>query len=72
MYVITGGAGFIGSNIAAALDQQGADIVISDWMGANDFKWRNIAKCRQFDIVSLDATGSFLCANGKKSPASCT
>jgi NAD dependent epimerase/dehydratase family len=66
VYVITGGAGFIGSNIAAALDQQGADIVISDWMGANDFKWRNIAKRRQFDIVPLDATGSFLCANREK------
>ena len=37
MYVVTGGAGFNGSNIAAALDQQGADIVVSDWMGANDF-----------------------------------
>src|SRR5271166_3516459 len=56
VYVITGGAGFIGSNIAAALDQQGADIVTSDWMGANDFKWRNIAKRRLFDIVPPDAT----------------
>ena len=63
VYVITGGAGFIGSNIAAALDQQGADIVVSDWMGANDFKWRNIAKRRLLDIIPPEATGGFLDAN---------
>ena len=66
MYVITGGAGFIGSNIAAALDQQGADIVVSDWMGANDFKWRNIAKRRLLDIIPPEATGAFLDANREK------
>jgi ADP-L-glycero-D-manno-heptose 6-epimerase len=66
MYVITGGAGFIGSNIAAALDQQGADIVVSDWMGANDFKWRNIAKRRLTDVISPEATGAFLDANREK------
>ena len=66
MYVITGGAGFIGSNIAAALDQQGADIVISDWMGASDFKWRNIAKRRLLDIIPPEATGAFLDANKEK------
>jgi ADP-L-glycero-D-manno-heptose 6-epimerase len=63
MHVITGGAGFIGSNIAAALDAAGADIVISDWLGAEDFKWRNIAKRRLFDVISPDATGAFLETN---------
>jgi ADP-L-glycero-D-manno-heptose 6-epimerase len=66
VYVITGGAGFIGSNIAAALDQQGADIVVSDWMGASDLKWRNIAKRRLIDIIPPEATGAFLDANRKK------
>ena len=66
VYVITGGAGFIGSNIAAALDQQGADIVISDWMGASDFKWRNIAKRRLLDVIPPEATGAFLDANQEK------
>ena len=56
MYVITGGAGFIGSNIAAALDAAGSDIVISDRLGSDDFKWRNIAKRRLFDLVPPDAT----------------
>lgn len=44
MYVITGGAGFIGSNNAAALDAAGVDIVVSDWIGAEDFNWRDLAK----------------------------
>ena len=66
MYVITGGAGFIGSNIAAALDEQGADIVVSDWLGANDFKWRNIAKRRLMDVVAPEATQAFLDANREK------
>ena len=38
MHLITGGAGFIGSNIAVALDAEGADIVISDCIGSDDFK----------------------------------
>jgi ADP-L-glycero-D-manno-heptose 6-epimerase len=63
VYVITGGAGFIGSNIAAALDDSGADIVISDWIGKDDFKWRNIAKRRLFDIVPPEETAAFLEAN---------
>lgn len=66
MYLITGGAGFIGSNIAAALDDSGADIVISDWMGRDDFKWRNIAKRRLFEIISPEETSAFLEANRGK------
>src|SRR6516225_12323388 len=44
MIVITGGAGFIGSNLAAALEERGErDLVICDRLG-HDAKWRNIAK----------------------------
>jgi ADP-L-glycero-D-manno-heptose 6-epimerase len=64
--VITGGAGFIGSNIAAALDAAGADIVVCDQLGSNDLKWRNIAKRRLRDLVSPDATSAFLDANRGK------
>jgi ADP-L-glycero-D-manno-heptose 6-epimerase len=60
MYLITGGAGFIGSNIAAALAAEGADIVIIDRMGWDDTKWRNIAKRRLYDIIPPDATADFL------------
>ncbi len=63
MYVITGGAGFIGSNVAASLDDDGADIVIVDWLGSDDFKWRNIAKRRLRDIVVPEALFPFLEAN---------
>lgn len=65
MYVITGGAGFIGSNIAASLDDDGADIVIVDWLGSDDFKWRNVAKRRVRDIVMPEALFPFLEANAK-------
>ena len=44
MIIITGGAGFIGSNIAAALQEQGyKDIAIVDVLGTDD-KWKNLAK----------------------------
>lgn len=65
MYVITGGAGFIGSNIAASLDSDGADIVIADWLGTDDFKWRNIAKRRLRDLIAPEAIFEFLEANAR-------
>lgn len=63
MYLITGGAGFIGSNIAAALDADGADIVVADWLGSDDIKWRNIAKRRLHDIILPEAVPAFLATN---------
>ena len=50
LYVVTGGAGFIGSNIAASLDARGDDIIIVDQLGSGE-KWRNIAQRRLRDIV---------------------
>lgn len=44
MIIVTGGAGFIGSAIAAALDKPSyPDVVISDWIGTSD-KWKNIRR----------------------------
>ncbi len=63
MYLITGGAGFIGSNIAAALDERGDEIVIVDWLGTNDFKWRNIAKRRIRAIVRPEECVRYLTDN---------
>jgi ADP-L-glycero-D-manno-heptose 6-epimerase len=63
MYVITGGAGFIGSNIAAALDAKGEDIVIIDSLGSDDCKWRNLAKRRLVDLIMPDQAESFLKAH---------
>lgn len=51
MLLVTGGAGFIGSNIVAALDDAGrSDIVVCDTFG-HDGKWRNLAKRRLADVV---------------------
>jgi ADP-L-glycero-D-manno-heptose 6-epimerase len=59
--VITGGAGFIGSNISARLSGGAADIVIADWLGeADEGKWRNIAQHDIADIVPPPALLSWL------------
>ena len=51
MLLVTGGAGFIGSNIAAALNDAGrSDVVVCDLLG-HDGKWRNLAKRQLADIV---------------------
>ena len=51
MLLVTGGAGFIGSNVAAALNDAGrSDVVVSDFLG-HDGKWRNLAKRQLADIV---------------------
>ena len=38
MIIITGGAGFIGSNLAAALSEAGERVCISDWLGTTSTK----------------------------------
>lgn len=51
MIIVTGGTGFIGSNIVAALEKRGYhDITICDYFGDGD-KWRNISKHEIRDIV---------------------
>ncbi len=51
MILVTGGAGFIGSNVVAALNAAGrTDIVINDTLGS-DQKWRNLAKRQIADFV---------------------
>ena len=52
MLLVTGGAGFIGSNIVASLNEAGAtDVVVGDLLGHDDCKWRNLAKRQIADIV---------------------
>jgi ADP-L-glycero-D-manno-heptose 6-epimerase len=51
MLLVTGGAGFIGSNVVAALNDAGrADVAVCDWLG-HDGKWRNLAKRQLADLV---------------------
>ncbi len=64
MIVVTGGAGFIGSNLVAALSERGArDVVVCDWLG-DGAKWRNIAKHAVADIVAPGDLVDFLAARG--------
>ena len=50
MIIVTGGAGFIGSNIVRELEARGTrDIAVCDLLGSDD-KWKNIAK-RELSVI---------------------
>jgi ADP-L-glycero-D-manno-heptose 6-epimerase len=60
MLVVTGGGGFIGSVLAAELNDSGRnDLVIVDRFGNGD-KWRNIAKRDFVEIVPVDGLLAWL------------
>ncbi len=66
MFVITGGAGFIGSNIAAEIEAQKlGDIAICDVLGTDD-KWRNISKRALRDIIHPTKLFDYLNEQGGK------
>jgi ADP-L-glycero-D-manno-heptose 6-epimerase len=51
MLLVTGGAGFIGSNLVASLNEAGrADVVVADTLGSGE-KWRNLQKRQLADVV---------------------
>ena len=59
MILVTGGAGFIGSNLAAALTEQGVAVAICDRLRSGD-KWRNISKLELRDIVAPERLDDWL------------
>lgn len=66
MIVVTGGAGFIGSNIVAALQDRGEkDIAVIDRLGSDE-KWKNLAKRNLAAIVPIEETFDFLDAHRKE------
>jgi ADP-L-glycero-D-manno-heptose 6-epimerase len=51
MLLVTGGAGFIGSNVVASLNEAGrTDIVVNDTLGS-DGKWHNLQKRQLADFI---------------------
>jgi ADP-L-glycero-D-manno-heptose 6-epimerase len=61
LVLVTGGAGFIGSNIVARLCAEGRDVVVSDWLGqADEKRWRNIAKHPIADLIAPEETLDWL------------
>jgi ADP-L-glycero-D-manno-heptose 6-epimerase len=51
MLLVTGGAGFIGSNVVARLNEAGrSDVAVCDWLG-QDGKWRNLQKRQLADVI---------------------
>jgi ADP-L-glycero-D-manno-heptose 6-epimerase len=62
MIVVTGGAGFIGSNLLAGLEGRGVkELVVCDTLGQGE-KWRNVAKRELADIVAPGRLIDFLSA----------
>jgi ADP-L-glycero-D-manno-heptose 6-epimerase len=59
LIVVTGGAGFIGSNIVSDLSEAGLRVVVSDLLRCGG-KWRNIAAAALYDLVRPDMLFAWL------------
>ena len=59
MILVTGGAGFIGSNLVAALAEAGERVSVCDRLGRQD-KWKNLAKHELDEIVAPEGLDEFL------------
>ncbi len=51
MLLVTGGAGFIGSNLVASLNEGSVDVAVSDTLGSAG-KWRNLAGRQFADLIA--------------------
>ncbi len=59
MILVTGGAGFIGSNLHAALYSAGREVVIADRLGTAG-KWRNLRHHPPLTLIDPEALEDFL------------
>ena len=59
LIVVTGGAGFIGSNIVLELAEAGWHVVVVDRLRSGE-KWRNIAAARLYDLLYPEALPDWL------------
>ena len=70
MFLVTGGAGFIGSNLLAALCARGEEVMVCDRL-RDGGKWHNIAPYPIAGIVPPEVTAS-RCAPGRPRSSSVT
>jgi ADP-L-glycero-D-manno-heptose 6-epimerase len=59
MILVTGGAGFIGSNIVASLAARGEEVVVCDRL-RSDGKWRNLARHLIAGVIAPEALAAWL------------
>ena len=64
MILVTGGAGFIGSNIVTQLCARGLQVAVCDFLG-QDAKWRNLAKADLCELLSPDRLEAWLDSSGE-------
>jgi len=64
MILVTGGAGFIGSNLVAALCGRGVSVAVSDRLRSND-KWRNLAKADFRELIEPETLDAWLAGRGR-------
>jgi len=65
MYLVTGGAGFIGSNVVAALSERNHEVVVCDWL-RDDERWRNLAKHEISEIIEPETLPEWLKRKGDR------
>jgi ADP-L-glycero-D-manno-heptose 6-epimerase len=65
MYLVTGGAGFIGSNIVAQLSGAGEEVIVCDWL-KTDLRWRNLAKHEVSQIIAPPQLRAWLEGRGSR------
>jgi len=65
LILVTGGAGFIGSNIVLELTKAGGRVVVCDLFRSGE-KWRNVAAARLHDIVHPNDLLEWLARHGDK------
>ena len=63
MILVTGGTGFIGSNLVGSLAEQGERVSICDTLGTGE-KWKNIAAHEIDELVDPSAIDEFLARRG--------
>lgn len=65
LVVVTGGAGFIGSNIVLDLAKAGLRVVVCDLLRSGE-KWRNLGAAQLHDIVRPDALFEWLARHAER------